>query len=172
MPSPRRAEMRIAIIGSGFAGIGMAIRLKRLGYRSFTIYEAAGDLGGTWRDNTYPGAACDVPSHLYSFSFEANPSWSRAFSHQDEILAYLKHCACKYGVDFKADRDLKARVLRLERALLPPRPNPRGRPANSTGTRAITLYRKFRRESPDESPRKLWARVYPKVIDGWANMSI
>jgi cation diffusion facilitator CzcD-associated flavoprotein CzcO len=98
MPSPRRAELRIAIVGSGFAGIGMAIRLKRLGYTSVTIFEAASDLGGTWRDNTYPGAACDVPSHLYSFSFEANPSWSRAFSHQHEILAYLKHCAVKYGI--------------------------------------------------------------------------
>jgi len=91
--------LRIAIIGSGFSGIGMAIRLKRLGYPSVTIYEAADELGGTWRDNTYPGAACDVPSHLYSFSFEANPSWSRAFSHQHEILAYLKRCASKYGVD-------------------------------------------------------------------------
>jgi cation diffusion facilitator CzcD-associated flavoprotein CzcO len=102
MPSPRRAalsDLRIAIIGSGFSGIGMAIRLKREGYASFTIYEAAGDLGGTWRDNTYPGAACDVPSHLYSYSFEANPSWSRVFSHQHEILAYLKHCASKYRVD-------------------------------------------------------------------------
>jgi cation diffusion facilitator CzcD-associated flavoprotein CzcO len=97
-PDTRRTALRIAIIGSGFSGIGMAIRLKRLGYTSLTIYEAANDLGGTWRDNTYPGAACDVPSHLYSFSFEANPRWSRAFSRQHEILAYLKHCAGKYGV--------------------------------------------------------------------------
>jgi cation diffusion facilitator CzcD-associated flavoprotein CzcO len=72
------AAPRIAIIGSGFAGIGMAIRLLRMGITSFTIYEAAGDIGGTWRDNTYPGATCDVPSHLYSFSFEPNPAWSRA----------------------------------------------------------------------------------------------
>jgi cation diffusion facilitator CzcD-associated flavoprotein CzcO len=93
------AAPRIAIVGSGFAGIGMAIRLQQAGITSFSIYEAAGDIGGTWRDNTYPGAACDVPSHLYSFSFEPNPAWSRAFGGQAEILAYLKHCARKYGVE-------------------------------------------------------------------------
>jgi cation diffusion facilitator CzcD-associated flavoprotein CzcO len=93
------AAPRIAIVGSGFAGIGMAVRLQKMGITSFTIYEAAADIGGTWRDNTYPGAECDVPSHLYSFSFEPNPTWSRAFSGQAEILAYLKHCARKYGVD-------------------------------------------------------------------------
>ncbi|MFM0111222.1 NAD(P)/FAD-dependent oxidoreductase [Paraburkholderia nemoris] len=93
------ATPRIAIVGSGFAGIGMAIRLQQMGITSFAIYEAAGDVGGTWRDNTYPGAACDVPSHLYSFSFEPNPAWSRAFGSQAEIFAYLKHCARKYGVD-------------------------------------------------------------------------
>jgi cation diffusion facilitator CzcD-associated flavoprotein CzcO len=90
---------RIAIIGSGFAGIGMAIRLKRLGMTSFTVYEAAHDIGGTWRDNTYPGTACDIPSHLYSFSFEPNPSWSCTFGQQHEILAYLKHCVRKYGIE-------------------------------------------------------------------------
>nr|WP_222858399.1 NAD(P)/FAD-dependent oxidoreductase [Paraburkholderia phenoliruptrix] len=90
---------RIAIVGSGFSGIGMAVRLKKMGITSFTIYEAAADIGGTWRDNTYPGAGCDVPSHLYSFSFEPNPAWSRVFSGQAEILAYLKHCASKYGVE-------------------------------------------------------------------------
>ncbi|RKE36244.1 cation diffusion facilitator CzcD-associated flavoprotein CzcO [Paraburkholderia sp. BL23I1N1] len=97
--SAQPAAPRIAIVGSGFAGIGMAIRLLRMGITSFTIYEAAGDIGGTWRDNTYPGAACDVPSHLYSFSFEPNPAWSRAFGGQAEIFAYLKHCVRKYGVD-------------------------------------------------------------------------
>jgi cation diffusion facilitator CzcD-associated flavoprotein CzcO len=99
MPSPTPAALRIAIVGSGFAGIGMAIRLRRMGLESFTIYEAAADIGGTWRDNTYPGAACDVPSHLYSFSFEPNPGWSRAFSPQAEILAYLKHCVRKYRLE-------------------------------------------------------------------------
>ncbi|WCM21947.1 NAD(P)/FAD-dependent oxidoreductase [Paraburkholderia bryophila] len=97
--SPPSAAPRIAIVGSGFAGIGMAIRLLQMGITSFTVYEAAADIGGTWRDNTYPGAACDVPSHLYSFSFEPNPTWSRAFGGQAEILDYLKHCARKYGVD-------------------------------------------------------------------------
>jgi cation diffusion facilitator CzcD-associated flavoprotein CzcO len=97
-PEPSPAAPRIAIIGCGFAGIGMAIRLKRMGFASFTIYEAGADVGGTWRENTYPGAACDIPSHLYSFSFEPNPSWSRTFASQQEILAYLKHCANKYGL--------------------------------------------------------------------------
>ena len=88
-----------------------------------------------------------------------------------EITEHCGSMARKYGVEFKADRNLKGRVLRLEKALLPPRPNPRGRPRNPTVTKAIALYRKLRRKSPDESPRKLWAKVYPRVIDRWANMS-
>ncbi len=88
----------IAIIGTGFGGLGMAIRLKQAGIESFTIYEKADGVGGTWRDNVYPGAACDVPSHLYSFSFERNPRWSRHYSPQPEILAYLEHCAEAYDL--------------------------------------------------------------------------
>ncbi|MDR3100178.1 MAG: NAD(P)/FAD-dependent oxidoreductase, partial [Paraburkholderia sp.] len=94
-----QATPRIAIVGSGFAGIGMAIQLRRMGVETFTIYEAAGSLGGTWRDNAYPGAACDIPSHLYSFSFEPNPDWTRTYAPQREILDYLRHCAHKYDVD-------------------------------------------------------------------------
>jgi cation diffusion facilitator CzcD-associated flavoprotein CzcO len=88
----------IAIIGAGFAGIGMGIRLKERGIHSFTIFEGADRVGGTWRDNTYPGCACDVPSHVYSFSFERNPDWSRNFSPQPEILAYLERCVERYGL--------------------------------------------------------------------------
>jgi cation diffusion facilitator CzcD-associated flavoprotein CzcO len=121
--APASTPPRIAIVGSGFAGIGMAIRLKRMGITSFSIYEAAPDIGGTWRDNSYPGAACDVPSHLYSFSFEPNPSWSRAFSPQEEILAYLKRCVRSHGLEpfircrarVEAARfDEKASVWRLD----------------------------------------------------------
>ncbi len=79
----------IVIIGAGFSGIGMGIQLKKAGIHSFTIFERAGEIGGTWRDNTYPGAACDVPSHAYSLSFEQNPNWSRRFSTSGEIQAYL-----------------------------------------------------------------------------------
>ena len=82
-------DFPIAIIGSGFAGIGAAIQLKKAGIDSFTIFERANEIGGTWRDNTYPGAACDVPSHVYAFSFEQKPDWSRAFAESDEIQAYL-----------------------------------------------------------------------------------
>jgi cation diffusion facilitator CzcD-associated flavoprotein CzcO len=88
----------VLIVGAGFAGIGMGIRLKQAGIEDFTILERADRLGGTWRDNTYPGIACDVPSHLYSYSFEPNPNWSRLFAPQEEILAYLERCADKYGV--------------------------------------------------------------------------
>ena len=88
----------IVIVGSGFSGIAMGVLLKRAGIDSFTILEKAGDVGGTWRDNTYPGAACDVPSHLYCFSFEPKPDWSRAFSQQQEIQEYLRHCVAKYGL--------------------------------------------------------------------------
>ncbi|WP_327087236.1 NAD(P)/FAD-dependent oxidoreductase [Nonomuraea sp. NBC_01738] len=86
----------IVIIGSGFAGIGMAIKLKEAGYHDFVILEKAPDLGGTWRDNTYPGCACDVPSHMYSFSFDLNPGWSRMFSPQQEIWDYMRACVDKY----------------------------------------------------------------------------
>ncbi|MET8861682.1 NAD(P)/FAD-dependent oxidoreductase [Nonomuraea sp. NPDC004580] len=88
----------IVIVGSGFAGICMAIKLKEAGYHDFVILEKAGEPGGTWRDNTYPGCACDVPSHMYSYSFALNPGWSRMFSPQEEIRRYLRACAAAYGV--------------------------------------------------------------------------
>lgn len=92
------AEVDVAIIGSGFAGLGMAIQLQRKGRENFLVLEKAGSVGGVWRDNRYPGCACDVPSHLYSYSFEPNPDWSRSYSAQPEIESYLQHCACKYAV--------------------------------------------------------------------------
>jgi cation diffusion facilitator CzcD-associated flavoprotein CzcO len=88
----------VAIIGTGFSGLGMAMRLKLEGMRDFVVLERASDLGGTWRDNTYPGCQCDVPSHLYSFSFAPNPNWSRAFSMRQEIWNYLRDCARRFGV--------------------------------------------------------------------------
>jgi cation diffusion facilitator CzcD-associated flavoprotein CzcO len=88
----------VIIIGTGFSGLAMAILLKKAGFHDFTVLEKAGDVGGTWRENTYPGAACDVPSLLYSFSFEPNPGWSRSFSPQREILEYLRATARKYGI--------------------------------------------------------------------------
>ncbi len=88
----------VAIIGAGVSGICMAIRLKQAGYTDISILEKSDDIGGTWRDNTYPASGCDVPSHLYSYSFEPNPDWSHAFSLQEEILAYLRHCVDKYGI--------------------------------------------------------------------------
>lgn len=92
----RDARARIAILGAGFSGLAAAIALKRRGYEDFVIYEKADDIGGTWRDNVYPGVACDVPSHLYSFSFETNADWLERFSSGAEILAYLKSCARKH----------------------------------------------------------------------------
>ncbi|MDT5157764.1 MAG: hypothetical protein QOH51_2121 [Acidobacteriota bacterium] len=86
-------DTRIAIIGSGFSGLGTAIRLKQQGTDDFLIFERAEDVGGTWRDNSYPGCACDVQSHLYSFSFAPNPDWTRSYSPQPEIWDYLKRCA-------------------------------------------------------------------------------
>ena len=94
--SPR--HVRIAIIGSGFAGLGAAIRLRQAGFEDFLVLERANEVGGVWRDNSYPGCACDVESHLYSFSFAPNPSWSRAFSPRAEIFAYLRRCAAEFGI--------------------------------------------------------------------------
>jgi len=92
------SDFPIAIIGAGFGGIGMAIRLKQAGLSSFTIFERASEIGGTWRDNTYPGAACDVPSHAYSLSFEQYPGWTRKFSPSEEIQAYLLRLVDKWGL--------------------------------------------------------------------------
>jgi cation diffusion facilitator CzcD-associated flavoprotein CzcO len=91
-------HVSVAVIGTGFAGLGMAVRLKQMGIEDFVVLERAGDVGGTWRDNTYPGCQCDVPSHLYSFSFALNPGWSRTFSTQPEIWAYLRRCAEDFDV--------------------------------------------------------------------------
>lgn len=103
MTPPRSAgtapiPVRVAVIGAGFGGLGAAIGLRRHGIDDFVVLERAATLGGTWRDNRYPGAACDVPSHLYSFSFAPNPRWSRWYSPQPEIRAYLERCATDRGV--------------------------------------------------------------------------
>ena len=94
----KRNHYQTAIIGAGFAGLGAAIQLKKSGNQSFIVLERASEVGGTWRDNTYPGCGCDVPSHLYSYSFEPNPYWSRAFSKQPEILDYIRDCTEKHGL--------------------------------------------------------------------------
>lgn len=96
--SDRQMHVRVAIIGTGFAGLGLAIKLREAGEHDFVVFERADEVGGTWRDNTYPGCACDVPSNLYSFSFAQNPNWSRSFSPQPEILDYLRRCADRFGV--------------------------------------------------------------------------
>ena len=98
LPPNDRRRLRIAIIGSGFGGLGMALQLQDAGFTNFTIFEKADEVGGVWRENTYPGAACDVPSQLYSFSFWPNPNWTRSYSPQHEILDYLKMCAQQGGL--------------------------------------------------------------------------
>lgn len=89
---------QVLIIGTGFGGLGMAIQLQKNGISDFILLEKADAIGGTWRDNGYPGAACDVPSHLYSYSFEPKTDWSRKFAPQAEIHAYMRHCVDKYGL--------------------------------------------------------------------------
>ncbi|MGN6103785.1 MAG: flavin-containing monooxygenase [Kofleriaceae bacterium] len=104
------AELAAIVVGAGFSGLCAGIQLKRAGIHDFVILEKADRVGGTWRDNTYPGAACDIPSHLYSYSFEPNPQWSRAYGGQPEILAYLERCADKYGL--RPHLHFDARVVR------------------------------------------------------------
>src|ERR1700722_16839120 len=88
----------VIVVGTGFAGLGMAIKLKAAGEDDFIVLEKGDSVGGTWRENTNPGCACDGQSPLYSFSFEPNPKWSRMFARQPEIRAYLEHCTDKYSV--------------------------------------------------------------------------
>lgn len=91
-------RFEIVVIGTGFAGIGMGVRLRAMGITNFAILEREQSVGGTWRDNHYPGAACDVQSHLYSFSFAPNPRWSRSYAEQPEILEYLNEVTDRYDV--------------------------------------------------------------------------
>jgi cation diffusion facilitator CzcD-associated flavoprotein CzcO len=93
---------RVAVIGAGMSGLLMGIRLREAGIRDFTLYEKTADVGGTWRENRYPGLSCDVPSHLYSYSFEPNPEWTHRYSFGPEIHAYFQKVADKY--------DLRARI--------------------------------------------------------------
>jgi len=97
-PRSKVPHLKVAIIGSGFAGLGAAIRLERAGMPDYLVFEKAAEVGGTWRDNTYPGCACDVPSHLYSFSFAPNPHWSRVYAPQAEILEYLRRTARQFAI--------------------------------------------------------------------------
>lgn len=112
-----------AIIGAGFSGIGMGITLCRAGIHNFVVFEKSGGVGGTWYDNTYPGAACDVPSHLYRYSFAPKPDWTYAYARQEEIKSYVEDCARDFGVtgnirlntvieDVRFDEQAKLWVLR------------------------------------------------------------
>src|SRR6476469_6462919 len=92
-------RVETVIVGSGFSGLAMAARLKRAGREDFVVLERARDVGGTWRDNIYPGCGCDVPSHLYSFSFAPNPGWTRTYSKQPEIEAYLQRVAEDFDIE-------------------------------------------------------------------------
>ncbi|MGZ6793089.1 MAG: NAD(P)-binding protein, partial [Mycobacteriales bacterium] len=95
---PRTTTVKHLIVGAGFAGLCAAVKLHEDGQGDFLVVEKGADVGGTWRDNTYPGAACDVPSQLYSFSFAPNPDWSMSFSPQPEIQAYIRRVAERSGV--------------------------------------------------------------------------
>lgn len=123
MVNAEASHFRVAIVGAGFSGLCMSIRLLQEGITDFVVLERADQVGGTWRDNTYPGCQCDIPSALYSFSFAPNPNWSRFYPLQEEIRTYLKDCAEQFGVIpyirfsheiNRAEWDEEARRWRLE----------------------------------------------------------
>ena len=97
-PNSADISVNVLIVGAGFSGICMGIKLLEAGMKDFLIIEKSEDLGGTWYENRYPGCACDVPAHLYSFSFERNPDWTRMFAGRQEIWQYLKYCVGRYGL--------------------------------------------------------------------------
>jgi cation diffusion facilitator CzcD-associated flavoprotein CzcO len=98
LPSMTHHDYEVAIIGAGLGGIGMAIALRRAGTEDFIVLERAADIGGTWRDNTYPGIAVDIPAQAYQFSFELKPDWSRVFAPGPEVKTYIDQCADRYGI--------------------------------------------------------------------------
>ena len=111
-----KPDVDVAILGSGFSGLGMGVALLKNDKSDFVILEKADSVGGTWRDNTYPGCACDVSSHLYSFSFEPNPTWSRMFPSQPEIRAYLNCVADKHGLRPHLRFNKKVEEMRFDEA--------------------------------------------------------
>src|SRR5271170_3173579 len=98
MQAEQAEQVTFLIIGAGFSGLGAAIRLKQAGHTDMVILERADDVGGTWRDNTYPGCRCDVQSNLYSYSFEPKADWSESFPSQPELWAYLRSVTSKHGL--------------------------------------------------------------------------
>jgi cation diffusion facilitator CzcD-associated flavoprotein CzcO len=100
MPEPENSQaiLDVLIVGAGFGGVATAIKLRERGIENFRVFEKASGVGGTWWHNSYPGAACDIASHLYCYSFEPNPNWSRKYSPQAEIQQYIEHCVEKYGI--------------------------------------------------------------------------
>jgi cation diffusion facilitator CzcD-associated flavoprotein CzcO len=98
LADPMSTRLSVGIIGAGPGGLALGMLLARAGFRDFTIFDREDGVGGTWRINTYPGLACDVKSHLYSYSFDLNPDWSRLWSPRPEILAYFERCADEYGL--------------------------------------------------------------------------
>jgi cation diffusion facilitator CzcD-associated flavoprotein CzcO len=106
--------LSVAIVGSGFSGIGLAIRLRQAGVEDFAVLERGAGVGGTWHFNTYPGCACDVPSHLYSFSFAPNPGWSRTYSRQPEIRDYLERVVDDFGVREKIRLGCEVKTARWD----------------------------------------------------------
>ena len=109
-------DVSIAIVGSGFSGLGLATRLRQEGIEDFVVLERGDGVGGTWHYNTYPGCACDVPSHLYSFSFAPNPDWTRTYSTQPEIRAYLERVAPRRDAERAAELRGARRVVGRDRA--------------------------------------------------------
>ncbi len=112
--APLPAHVRRFVVGAGFGGLGMAIALQQSGERDFLVADKGSSVGGTWRDNTYPGATCDIPSQLYSFSFAHNPEWSRSYSPQPEIWAYLCRVAEEAGVLDRFVFDTEVQELRWD----------------------------------------------------------
>src|SRR5215212_5084950 len=94
-----RRGLSVGVVGAGFGGVGIGIKLREAGHEDFTIFERGETVGGVWRANTYPGAACDVPSHLYSFSFAPGHHWSSRYAPQPEILRYLEDCMRDYALE-------------------------------------------------------------------------
>ena len=109
--SSQDSKVEVLIIGAGFGGLGAAIKLQQAGVTDYIVLERAADIGGTWRDNQYPGAACDIPSKLYSYSFEPNPDWQRVYARSPEIWAYMQDVAQRHGLLAKVRLNLKPRPL-------------------------------------------------------------